>query len=466
MAANRIERDSFGTIEVPAERLWGAQTQRSLLNFRISGERMPRELIRALALVKRACATVNAELHLLAAEKATAIAAAADEVLAGKWDEEFPLLVWQTGSGTQTNMNLNEVLANRASELMGGARGEGRLVHPNDDVNRGQSSNDVMPTAMNLAAVQAINGSLVPALRRLRDTLAAKSAAFEAIVKIGRTHLQDATPLTLGQEFSGYVAQIEHGIAHVQAAQTHLCELALGGTAVGTGLNAHPEFGRRVAKELAQRTGLPFVTARNKFEALAAHDALVHAHGTFKTLAASLTKIANDLRWLASGPRCGIGELALPENEPGSSIMPGKVNPTQAEALIMLCAQVMGNDVAINIGGAAGNFELNVAKPLIIHNFLQSARLLADGVATFEAHCVAGIEPRRERIAELVGNSLMLVTALSPHIGYDKAAEIAKKAHDDGTNLRQAALALGYVTAEEFDAWVRPETMTGNAPGV
>ena len=461
MTAHRIERDSFGAIEVPAAHLWGAQTQRSLAHFRISGERMPRELILALALVKRACASVNADLGALDAGKAEAIVAAADEVLAGKWEGEFPLVVWQTGSGTQTNMNLNEVLANRASELMGGERGEARLVHPNDDVNRGQSSNDVFPTAMHVAAVQAISGALVPALRRLRDTLAAKSAAFAGIVKIGRTHLQDATPLALGQEFSGYVAQLEHGIAHVQAAQTHLCELALGGTAVGTGLNAHPEFGQRVAKELARRTGLPFVTARNKFEALAAHDALVHAHGALKTVAASLTKIANDVRWLASGPRCGIGELSIPENEPGSSIMPGKVNPTQAEALTMLCAQVMGNDVAINIGGASGNFELNVFKPLIIHNFLQSARLLADGASSFDEHCAAGIEPRRERIAALLESSLMLVTALNPHIGYDKAAEIAKRAHQNGETLREAALALGYVTAQQFEDWVRPEAMTG-----
>jgi fumarate hydratase class II len=344
---------------------------------------------------------------------------------------------------------------------MGGGRGELRLVHPNDDVNRGQSSNDVFPTAMHVAAVQAVSGAVVPALQRLRATLAAKSAAFAGIVKIGRTHLQDATPLTLGQEFSGYVAQLAHGIAHAQAAQAHLYELALGGTAVGTGLNTHPEFGQRVAAELALRTGLPFVTAQNKFEALAAHDALVHAHGALKTLAASLTKIANDVRWLASGPRCGIGELALPENEPGSSIMPGKVNPTQAEALTMLCAQVMGNDVAINIGGASGNFELNVFKPMIIHNFLQSARLLADGASSFDAHCAAGIEPRRERIAALLENSLMLVTALNPHIGYDKAAEIAKRAHATGESLRQAALALGHVTAEQFDAWVRPELMVG-----
>ena len=460
MTAHRIERDTFGTIEVPAEHLWGAQTQRSLAHFRISEERMPRELILALALVKRACASVNAGLGALDRAKAAAIVAAADEVLAGKWLQEFPLVVWQTGSGTQTNMNLNEVLANRASELMGGERGDSRLVHPNDDVNRCQSSNDVFPTAMHVAAVQAVCGTLVPALRRLRDTLAAKASAFSGIVKIGRTHLQDATPLTLGQEFSGYAAQLEHGIAHVQAAQPHLCELALGGTAVGTGLNAHPEFGQRAAQELARLTGLPFVTAPNKFEALATHDALVHAHGALKTLAASLTKIANDVRWLASGPRCGIGELAIPENEPGSSIMPGKVNPTQAEALTMICAQVMGNDVAINIGGSSGNFELNVFKPLIIHNFMQSVRLLADAVSSFDTHCAAGIEPRRERIALLLANSLMLVTALNPHIGYDKAAQIAKRAHQTGETLRAAALALGYVTAEQFDAWVRPEAMT------
>jgi len=457
----RIERDTFGEIRVRADRLWGAQTQRSLENFRISAERMPPELIRALALVKRSCARVNLELNALPADKANAIAAAADEVLAGKHDGEFPLVVWQTGSGTQTNMNMNEVLANRASELLGGERGEQRLVHPNDEVNRGQSSNDVFPTAMSVAAVQALHDRLVPALRGLRDTLAAKSKAFEDIVKIGRTHLQDATPITLGQEISGWVSQLEHGIAHVQASLTHLCELALGGTAVGTGLNAHPEFGARVAKDLGKATGLPFVSARNKFEALAANDALVHAHGALKTLAASLTKIANDVRWLASGPRSGLGEISIPENEPGSSIMPGKVNPTQSEAMTMLCAQVLGNDVAINIGGASGNFELNVFKPLIAHNFLQSVRLLSDGASGFNEHCAGGIEPRRERIDELLKNSLMLVTALNPHIGYDKAAQIAKKAHQEGTTLKEAALALGYVTAKQFDEWVRPDAMVG-----
>ncbi len=464
MAAMRIERDSFGEIEVAAERLWGAQTQRSLQNFRISGERMPSVLICALARVKRACALINAELDLLDAKKARAIAEAADEIIAGRHDAEFPLVVWQTGSGTQTNMNVNEVLANRASELLGGERGQKRLVHPNDDVNKGQSSNDVFPTAMHVAAVGALNEKLVPALTLLCDTLRAKQKAFDAIVKIGRTHLQDATPLTLGQEFSGYVAQLEHGVAHVQDALPHLCELALGGTAVGTGLNAHPEFATRVAHELAQSTGMPFVSASNKFEALAANDALVHAHGALKTLAASLMKIANDVRWLASGPRSGIGELRIPENEPGSSIMPGKVNPTQSEALTMLCCQVMGNDVAINIGGAMGNFELNVFKPVIIHNFLQSVRLLADGVVSFNDNCAVGIEANRERISQMLGQSLMLVTALNPHIGYDKAAEIAKKAYKEGTTLKEAAVALGYVTAHQFDQWVRPEDMVGTTP--
>jgi fumarate hydratase class II len=465
MATTRIERDSFGEIEVPADRLWGAQTQRSLQNFRISGERMPIALIHALARVKRACAQVNARLVLLDERKAGAIATAADEIIAGKHDAEFPLVVWQTGSGTQTNMNLNEVLANRASELLGGERGPERLVHPNDDVNKGQSSNDVFPTAMHVAAVAALSRDLLPALQALRDTLHAKSQAFDAIVKIGRTHLQDATPLTLGQEFSGYVAQLDHGMAHVKASLGHLCELALGGTAVGTGLNAHAEFAGHVAQELAQSTGLPFDSAHNKFEALAANDALVHAHGALKTLAASLMKIANDIRWLASGPRSGIGELRIPENEPGSSIMPGKVNPTQSEALTMVCCQVMGNDVAINIGGAMGNFELNVFKPMIIHNFLQSVRLLADGVTSFNDNCATGIEPNRERISRMLEQSLMLVTALNPHIGYDKAAEIAKKAYSEGTTLKEAAIALGYVTAQQFDQWVRPDDMVGKKKG-
>jgi fumarate hydratase, class II len=461
--STRIERDTFGNIEVPADRLWGAQTQRSLQNFKISGERMPVPLLRALAQVKRACAVVNVALGVLDRKQADAIIAAADEVIAGKHDAEFPLVVWQTGSGTQTNMNMNEVLANRASELLGGERGEARKVHPNDDVNKGQSSNDVFPTAMHVAAVTVVERDLVPALRKLRDTLARKAEEFAGIVKIGRTHLQDATPLTLGQEFSGWVAQLEHGLEHVAQTLPHLCELALGGTAVGTGLNAHPEFATRVAAELARATGLAFVSAPNKFEALAAHDALVFAHGALKTVAASLMKIANDVRWLASGPRCGLGELRIPENEPGSSIMPGKVNPTQSEAVTMLACQVMGNDVAVNLGGAMGNFELNVFKPVIVHNFLQSVRLLADGAVSFNDHCAAGIEADRERIAQATANSLMLVTALNPHIGYDKAAQIAKKAHKEGTTLREAALALGYVSAADFDAWVRPQDMVGRA---
>ena len=457
----RIEHDSFGPIEVPADRLWGAQTQRSLQNFDISGERQPREIIRALVQVKRASAVVNHLLGLLDQQKAAAIVAAADEVLQGQHDDEFPLVVWQTGSGTQTNMNVNEVLANRASELLGGPRGEGRLVHANDDVNKSQSSNDVYPTAMHLAAVAGIRNQLLPSLARLRDTLAAKARQFDDIVKIGRTHLQDATPLTLGQEFSGYVAQLQQADRHLHASLPHLCELALGGTAVGTGLNAPPGYAEKVAEELARLTGLPLVTAANKFEVMAAADALVHAHGALKTLAASLMKIANDVRWLASGPRSGIGEITIPENEPGSSIMPGKVNPTQSEALTMLCCQVFGNDVAINFGGASGNFELNVFRPMIAHNFMQSVRLLADGMASFNDHCAVGIEANRERIAELVDRSLMLVTALNPHIGYDKAAQIAKRAHKEGTSLREAALASGHLTGEQFDQWVRPERMTG-----
>jgi fumarate hydratase class II len=459
----RTERDSFGPIEVPAGRLWGAQTQRSLETFRISDEKMPLALVHALALVKKAAALVNLELGQLPEATARAVVSAADEVLAGRHDEEFPLVVWQTGSGTQTNMNVNEVLANRASEILGGSRGEGRLVHPNDDVNRGQSSNDVFPTAMHVAAATAIRRDLLPEVAALRDTLGRKAEAFAGIVKIGRTHLQDATPLTLGQEVSGWVSQLDHGIARIEASLPHLLELALGGTAVGTGLNAHPELAARAAARLADLTGLPFVTAPNKFEALAAHDALVGAHGALKTLAASLNKIANDVRWLASGPRCGIGEITIPENEPGSSIMPGKVNPTQCEALVMACAQVTGNDVAVNLGGMSGVFELNVAKPLIIHNVLQSVRLLTDGCRSFRIHCAEGIEPNRERIASHLAGSLMLVTALNPHIGYDAAARIAKNAHANGLTLRESALALGLVTGEQFDEWVRPEGMVGKA---
>jgi len=457
----RIERDTMGPLEVPADRLWGAQTQRSLQNFKISGEHMPEALLHALATVKKAAATVNRDLGTLDPKKAEAIVQAADEVLAGKHPGEFPLVVWQTGSGTQTNMNMNEVLANRASEILGGERGEKRLVHPNDDVNKGQSSNDVFPTAMSVAAVQAVGTQVIPAVKRLRDVLAAKAKAFDGIVKIGRTHLQDATPLTLGQEISGWVAQLDHGVAHLEAALPHLRELALGGTAVGTGLNAHPEYAVRVAQRISELTGLAFVTAPSKFEALAANDALVHAHGALKTVAASLTKIANDVRWLASGPRCGIGEISIPENEPGSSIMPGKVNPTQSEALTMLSAQVMANDVAVNIGGASGNFELNVFKPLIIHNFMMSCRLIADGCDSFRSNCAEGIEPNRERIRHNLENSLMLVTALNPHIGYDNAARIAKKAHKEGTTLKQAAVALGLVTEAQFDEWVVPDKMVG-----
>ena len=461
MSPLRIEHDAFGDIDVPADRLWGAQTQRSLAHFAISTERMSEELILALAAVKSACAGVNRDLGLLRGDKAEAIIAAAEEVCQGRHGGEFPLSVWQTGSGTQSNMNVNEVLANRASELLGGERGLARLVHPNDEVNLGQSSNDVFPTAMHLAAARGLAHRLLPALGRLRATLEARSIAFADIVKIGRTHLQDATPLTLGQEFSGYVAQLDAAAMLIEAVMPALHPLAIGGTAVGTGLNTHPEFGPRVAAELARQTGLPFVSAANKFAALAAHDGLVAGHGALKTLAVALTKIANDVRWLASGPRCGLGELAIPENEPGSSIMPGKVNPTQCEALTMLCCQVMANDVAITLGGAAGNFELNVYKPLIAHAFLQSVRLLADGMSSFETHCARGIEARQARIAELLEHSLMLVTALTPHIGYDRAAEIAKKAHRDGSTLRDAALATGHVLAEDFDRWVRPSEMLG-----
>ncbi len=461
MAKFRIERDTFGDIEVPAERLWGAQTQRSRINFKFPGETMPLAVVRAQVMVKRASAVVNMALGLLDRKKGQAIVKAADEALAGRHDAEFPLVVWQTGSGTQTNMNVNEVLANRASEILGGERGEKRLVHPNDDVNMGQSSNDTFPTAMHVAAVIALENELKPAVKQLRDTLNKKSKQFMKIVKIGRTHLQDATPLTLGQEFSGYVAQLDHGLKHVVAALPHLCELALGGTAVGTGLNAHPRFAVMVAGELAKFTGQKFVTAPNKFEALASCDGVVHAHGALKTLAASLMKIANDVRWLASGPRCGIGELSIPENEPGSSIMPGKVNPTQSESLTMVCCQVFGNDVAINLGGASGNFELNVFRPLVITNFMHSATLLTHGCTNFNEQCAVGIEANKARIEQLMRESLMLVTALNPHIGYDKAAQIAKNAHKKGLTLKASALALGHLTEKQFDEWVKPEQMVG-----
>jgi fumarate hydratase class II len=462
MSGSRVEKDSFGTIEVPAERLWGAQTERSRRFFRISRERVPLAVIYALAHVKKAAAIVNASLQLLEASKAEAIQKAADEVLAGMHDEEFPLVVWQTGSGTQTNMNMNEVLANRASELLGGERGQERLVHPNDEVNLGQSSNDVFPTAMHIAAAVALDGVL-SAAQLLTTTLESKSTAFQGVVKIGRTHLQDATPLTLGQEFSGYVAQLEQAAHAINAAQPALYELAIGGTAVGTGLNTHPDFAAQVCANLRTQLNLPFIPAANKFAALAGHEPLVFAHGALKALATALFKIANDIRLLSSGPRSGLGELRIPENEPGSSIMPGKVNPTQAEALTMLCAQVMGNDVAVGIGGASGHLELNVFKPMMIHAFLQSARLLADGCRSFDEHCARGIEPDEARIRELLERSLMLVTALAPHIGYDRAAEIAKKAHREGSTLREAALALGYVSAQDFDRWVRADAMVGPA---
>jgi fumarate hydratase class II len=455
----RIEHDAWGDIPVPGEHLWGAQTQRSIEHFAISTERMPPELLHALALVKSAAARVNERTGLLAADKAGAIAQAAAEVIEERWADEFPLAVWQTGSGTQSNMNMNEVLANRASQILGGPLGLKRLVHPNDEVNLGQSSNDVFPTAMHVAAVQGIAQHVIPSLQGLRATLGAKAQAFDGIVKIGRTHLQDATPITLGQEISGWVAQLDHAERGLQAALPELRELALGGTAVGTGLNTPAAFGADVAAELDRMTGLGFVTAPNKFAALAAHDAIVRAHGALKALAVALTKIANDVRWLASGPRSGLGELQIPENEPGSSIMPGKVNPTQCEAMTMLCCQVIGNDVAVSMAGASGNFELNVYKPVMIHNLLQSVRLLDDGMRGFDRHCAQGIEPRRDRIAELLQNSLMLVTALNPHIGYDAAAQIARTAHAKGLKLRDAAIASGKLTGEQFDAWVRAEDM-------
>ncbi|HWE62910.1 MAG TPA: class II fumarate hydratase [Chloroflexota bacterium] len=455
----RTESDSMGQIQVPADKYWGAQTQRSLHYFNIGDDRFPREIIRALGILKKAAALVNGDLGLLSTEKLALIARAADEVIDGVLDEHFPLHVWQTGSGTQTNMNANEVISNRAIELADGVMGSKKPIHPNDDVNKSQSSNDTFPTAMHIAAVEQIVRLLRPEVMALRDALHEKAEAFKDIVKIGRTHLQDATPLTLGQEFSGYVAQLDHALRALDHVLPHLYELALGGTAVGTGLNAPKGYAELAAARIAEMTGLPFVSAENKFEALASHDALVEAHGALKTLAAALNKIANDVRWLASGPRCGIGEISIPENEPGSSIMPGKVNPTQCEAMTMVCAQVLGNDVAINIGGASGNFELNVFKPLIIHNFLHSVRLLADSCRSFREYCVVGIEPDRARITQHLNDSLMLVTALNPYIGYDNAAKVAKKAHREGTTLKQAAVSLDLITSEDFDRWVRPEEM-------
>lgn len=457
---SRTESDTLGTIEVETQHLWGAQTQRSLLHFHISSERMPMEIVLALAEVKRACACVNRDLNLLKSDKAEAIIKACEEVLKGLHEEEFPLSVWQTGSGTQSNMNMNEVLANRASELLGGERGMTRLVHPNDDVNLGQSSNDIFPTAMHIAAGTGITRKVLPALIELRTTFGNKSEEFSDILKVGRTHLQDATPLKLGQEFSGYVAQLEHAESAIAATLNQIYELAVGGTAVGTGLNTHPEFGMRVAAELARSNGLPFSSAPNKFAALAAHDALINTHGALKTLAVALLKIANDIRWLASGPRSGLGEISIPENEPGSSMMPGKVNPTQCEAITMLCCQVFGNDVALTYGGSSGNFELNVYKPLMAYNFSQSLRLLADGMKSFEQFCVRGIKANHRRLTELMEQSLMLVTALVPHIGYERAAEIAKYANHHSCSLKNAATTIGDITEDEFDQWVVASSMT------
>ncbi len=459
--SHRIETDSMGEIEVPEDKYYGAQTARSLVHFKIGGDRFPREIIRALGILKKAAAVTNEELGILDSEKAALINQAADEVIAGDLDAHFPLVVWQTGSGTQTNMNANEVIANRAIELAGGVMGSKDPIHPNDDVNKAQSSNDTFPTAMHVAAGEQMTKKLIPAVETLQATLAQKAEAFDSIIKIGRTHLMDAVPLTLGQEFSGYAQQLENGLARVRMSLDGIYELALGGTAVGTGLNTHPDFAEKAAARISDMTGLPFRSAPNKFEALAAHDAVVFASGAVKTLAASLMKIANDIRMLASGPRCGVGELLIPENEPGSSIMPGKVNPTQSEAMTMVCAQVMGNDVAVNVGGATGHFELNVFKPVMIFNLLNSVRLLADACVSFNEHCAVGIEPNRPAIEGYLQNSLMLVTALNPVIGYDNAARVAKKAFAEGGTLRDAAIALDLLTGEEFDAAVKPENMIG-----
>ncbi len=455
----RIESDSMGEIKVPSNKYFGAQTARSLMNFKIGGERFPRELIRALGILKKAAALTNKELGILDPEKAALIVKAADEVIEGKLDDHFPLVVWQTGSGTQTNMNANEVISNRAIELSGGIIGSKIPIHPNDDVNKAQSSNDTFPTAMHIAAVEEIHSRLIPMVTKLRDSLNQKSKEFADIIKIGRTHLMDATPLTLGQEFSGYTQQLTSSLERINSCLPHIYELALGGTAVGTGLNTHPDFAVKAAAKISELTGKPFVTARNKFEALATHDSLVETSGVLKTLASSLMKIANDIRWLGSGPRCGIGELSLPENEPGSSIMPGKVNPTQSEAMTMVCVQVFGNDTSVNFAGASGNFELNVFKPVIIFNVLQSIRLLADACESFTDNCVVGINANEINIKNHLNNSLMLVTSLNPYIGYDNAAKVAKKAHKENKTLREAAIELGLLTGEKFDEVVRPEKM-------
>jgi fumarate hydratase class II len=461
----RIEKDTMGPVEVPADKYWGAQTQRSINNFKIGGERnrMPIEIIRAFAILKKSAALTNAELGVLDQDKADIIAKVCDEILAGKHDDQFPLVIWQTGSGTQSNMNANEVIAYRAHVLLGGSLEDAKKkIHPNDDVNKSQSSNDTFPTAMHIAAYKMVVETTIPGVEKLRDTLKAKSQAFMNVVKIGRTHFMDATPLTLGQEFSGYVAQLDHGLKALRNTLSHLSELALGGTAVGTGLNTPKGYSELVAKKIAEFSGQPLVSAPNKFEALAAHDGIVETHGALKQVAVSLMKIANDIRMLSSGPRSGIGEILIPENEPGSSIMPGKVNPTQVEAITMVAAQVMGNDVAISIGGSNGHFELNVFKPLMIANFLQSARLIGDASVSFNDNCAIGIEPNTPFIKRHLENSLMLVTALNPYIGYENAAAIAKKAHKEGTSLREAALALGLLTNEQFDEWVKPEDMIGS----
>ena len=456
----REEKDSIGKIKVPADKYWAAQTQRSSQNFKIGGHRMPIEVIRAYAILKKAAAKTNAELKVLPKTKATMISKVCDEISKGLLDDQFPLVVWQTGSGTQTNMNVNEVIANRAHVLKGGKLTDTKkYLHPNDDVNKSQSSNDTFPTAMHIAAYTMLTDTTIPGLEKLRDKLNEKAVAYKNVVKIGRTHFMDATPVTLGQELSGYVAQLDFGIKAIKNSLKHLSHLALGGTAVGTGLNTPKGYSKLVAKKIAELTGLPFITGKNKFEGLAAHDAIVESHGALKTVAVSLMKIGNDIRMLASGPRCGIGEIVIPANEPGSSIMPGKVNPTQSEALTMAMAQVMGNDVAINIGGMNGHFELNVFKPVMIYNFLMSAQLIGDAAISFCDNCVAGLEPNLDRIESSLNNSLMLVTALNTKIGYDKAADIAKKAYKEGTSLKAAALKLGYLTEEEFDAWVRPEKM-------
>ncbi|WP_269919286.1 class II fumarate hydratase [Caldifermentibacillus hisashii] len=454
----RIEKDTMGEVEVPADKLWGAQTQRSLQNFAISTETMPEELIKAFAILKRSCAIVNNNLGKLSDEKAKAIVTAADEIIEGKHEGEFPLKIWQTGSGTQSNMNLNEVIANRGNQLLA-EQGASQKLHPNDDVNMGQSSNDTFPTAMHIATTNYVQTYLIPEIEKLKATLEEKSQAFMDIVKIGRTHLQDATPLTLGQEISGWVHMLERSLEFVKESSDKMKALAIGGTAVGTGINTHPEFGKLVSGEISKFTGIEFYSSENKFHALTSHDEVAYAHGALKALAADLMKIANDVRWLASGPRCGIGEITIPENEPGSSIMPGKVNPTQSEAITMIAVQVMGNDATIGFAASQGNFELNVFKPVILYNFLQSARLLADGIRSFNDHCAVGIEPNREVITKNLNESLMLVTALNPHIGYEKAAQIAKLAHKEGTTLKEAALKLGYLTSEEFDKYVNPADM-------